>query len=68
MGPQATCPTCERVLGDQHDFLMKKFHKETKTYQDEIKTIETNLIVLNENYNQEKKKLIAIRKKEEYLH
>jgi exonuclease SbcC len=29
LGPQSKCPTCERELCDQHDFLLKKLEKES---------------------------------------
>ena len=36
MGPESNCPTCERRLGDQHEFLLEKM---TSEIQDLEKTI-----------------------------
>jgi len=47
IGPKAKCPTCERVLADQYETLLKKFNdekvkkeKEISSYLKEIKLIE----------------------------
>ena len=47
IGPKAKCPTCERVLANQYEYLLKKFNeeqtkkeKEILSYLKEIKSIE----------------------------
>ena len=47
IGPKAKCPTCERILADQYENLLKKFNeekikntKETSLYLKEIKLFE----------------------------
>ena len=41
MGPQAKCPTCERILGQQHSTLLK-------TYTDELKNKTNETVKLTE--------------------
>jgi exonuclease SbcC len=67
IGPDAKCPTCERVLADQYKNLLKRYDedlvkkaKEIKTYSKEIK-----------NFEEDKDKLSreeqAFQKKKNYL-
>ena len=44
MGPKASCPTCERVLGDQHELLIKKYENETKKNQDEMSVLQWEIL------------------------
>jgi len=67
MGPQAKCPTCERVLGQQHNTLLKTYNKELTKHTNElrklsgeVKTIETD----SERLSREKQ---ALQKKALYL-
>jgi exonuclease SbcC len=43
LGPDAECPTCERVLSDQHDVLLKKFVEEKKKASIEIETFSNDI-------------------------
>ena len=67
LGPDAKCPTCERVLSDQHDVLLKKFVKEKNQFEKEIVTF-SNEIKKEQN---EKDKFFreqqALQKKRSYL-
>jgi len=36
LGPDARCPTCNRLLGEQHDKLMKDFDKDQRKKEKEI--------------------------------
>jgi len=64
IGPKAKCPTCERVLANQFETLLKKFNeegikkeKEISSYLKEIKSIEEqNDIFLREEQAFEKKR------------
>jgi len=67
IGSKAKCPTCERVLGDQYEILLKKFNEEqtkneneTTSYLNEIKTIEEE----KDKFSREKQ---AFEKKRNYL-
>jgi DNA repair protein SbcC/Rad50 len=57
IGPTAECPTCERVLSDQYDFLVKSFEKDIKAKMDEKEKH------IKEVKEQEEKKEISIREK-----
>lgn len=67
LGPEAKCPTCERVLADQYETLLKKFNEEKINKEKEIysylKEIKSN--------EEEKDKLLreeqAFEKKRSYL-
>lgn len=68
MGPQAKCPTCERVLGQQHSTLLKTYSDEITKQKIElhkllgdVKTIQTDA----ERLSREKQ---ALQKKGLYLH
>jgi len=68
MGPQAKCPTCERVLGQQHSTLLKAYteeltkkNHEAKKLADEAKNFEAEY----ERFSREKQ---ALQKKNIYLH
>jgi len=67
LGPDASCPTCERVLSDQYNFLLKKFASEIKDKQKQIKIYVGDV----EKIQAEKDKLLrektALIKKENYL-
>lgn len=68
IGPEAECPTCERVLSDQYNVLLKKFEKEKQVKEKEIKSFLSDA----EKHNIEKEKLTreetAFQKKRNYLY
>ncbi|MBN2603905.1 MAG: SMC family ATPase [Candidatus Thermoplasmatota archaeon] len=67
MGPEASCPTCERVLGNQYSKLLEKFGIE-KTEKE--KRINNHLIeIQKDKENQEKidREKKAIEKKRKYF-
>jgi len=67
MGPDAKCPTCERVLSDQHGKLLKKFKYEIIKNEKEIDLFLKQI----EKENTEKEKFVreeqALDKKRNYL-
>lgn len=67
MGPDAKCPTCERVLSDQHGKLLKKFKYEIIKNDKEIDLFLKQI----EKENTEKEKFVreeqALDKKRNYL-
>ena len=66
LGSDASCPTCERQLGEQYEFLLDKYgKKETKNATEQIAITETikNLQTKTEQLNRE---LTALNKKKEY--
>jgi exonuclease SbcC len=67
MGPEAECPTCERILGKQHDVLVKKFDKDVDQRQKEIIRITQELKQKQEEYDRISREETALQKKKEYL-
>lgn len=67
MGPNAKCPTCERLLGQQHHILLQSYIKElTKKNQeyDKLSEEEKKLQTENDRLTREKQ---ALQKKSLYL-
>lgn len=67
LGPDASCPTCERVLSDQYNLLLKKFDSEIKEKQKQTKDYLTEI----EKRMEDKEKILrekeALVKRENYL-
>ena len=67
LGPEASCPTCERTLSDQYNILLKKFESEAKSKEKENKKLLSDV----EKKQVEKDKLLreqsALQKKKSYL-
>ena len=67
MGPDAKCPTCDRILGDQHNCLLKNFNDEKTKKEKEIEQFLKDI----KKDEQEKEKISreqqAIFKKRNYL-
>ncbi len=67
LGSNASCPTCERILGEQYHNLLRKYTKEIeKENLEKIKLLE-ELKNDEETYNKYKREQIALEKKKEYL-
>lgn len=67
LGPDAECPTCERVLSDQYNVLLKKFDNEKTKKQKDIDSFQKQVKTF-----QEKKEIIsreqsALQKKKNFL-
>ena len=67
MGPDANCPTCERILGDQYDKLLKKFDKEKLGEDREIESFLKDIKTEQENYEKASREKQALEKKRKYL-
>jgi len=68
MGPDASCPTCDRVLGDQHDLLLKKFDEEKNDKNKEIEILSKDMLIEQEKYEKTFREKQALEKKRDYLH
>jgi exonuclease SbcC len=68
LGPDAKCPTCERILSDQHDVLLKKFNDEKRKYEKEIGTFSNEIKKLQEEKDIFSREQQALQKKRNYLH
>ena len=67
LGPKAECPTCERVLSDQYDFLLKKFEKETIKNKKEVEKLESQVKKDADDKNKVVREQDALNKKRSYL-
>ena len=67
IGPNAKCPTCERVLNDQYDNLISRFSKDIENNEKEIQKLKKEIIKVEEErirFDREEK---AFHKKQNYL-
>jgi len=67
MGPQARCPTCERVLGQQHNTLLKIYTDELKKKHQESKKLTEEAAVILKEYDRLAREKQALQKKNVYL-
>ena len=67
LGPDAKCPTCDRVLQDQHDVLIKKFCKEQEKLDKEIKVLQNEIKKEQGEKDKFSRELNALEKKKNYL-
>lgn len=67
LGPQAKCPTCERILHDQFQTLLNYYTIEINQKQHEIQTIQTSKNELEKQYQKISKQKNAFDKKQTYL-
>jgi len=67
LGPEAECPTCERVLSDQYNFLLKKLEKEKISKEKEIQGFEKEIKTINEEKERISREQTALLKKKNYL-
>jgi len=63
MGPNASCPTCDRVLGDQHDQLLRKFDEEKNNKNKEIEIFSKDMLREQEKYEKTFREKQALEKK-----
>jgi len=63
MGQDASCPTCDRVLGDQHDYLLRKFYEEKNSKNKEIAVFSKDILVEQEKYEKMFRERQALEKK-----
>jgi len=67
LGPDARCPTCDRVLGEQHGKLLKNFGKEKQEKNEKMESFFKNIKTekeKNESFSREEQ---ALDKKRNYL-
>ena len=67
LGPSATCPTCERVLGEHYSRLIEKFDREIKEKVDMLSEIEVRLRNLEQDLSRERKLEEALSRRREYI-
>ena len=67
IGPNAKCPTCERILSNQYKNLIIKFEKEKIEKEKEIKTFQKVIKNNQEEKDKLHRKQIALNKKKNYF-
>lgn len=67
IGPKAECPTCERVLSDQYNVLIKRFEKEIKTKIDEKEKYSKEIKEKEEQKERSIREKTALEKRHNYL-
>jgi exonuclease SbcC len=67
LGPDAKCPTCERVLSDQHNVLLKKFKDERYKNEKEIDIFLKEIKKEQGEKDKFSREQQALHKKREYL-
>ncbi|MEM0493562.1 MAG: SMC family ATPase, partial [Candidatus Thermoplasmatota archaeon] len=67
MGADAECPTCERILGEQYNILLKKFDKEIEERHKNIKNMEDELKKINVEQGKITNEYKALQKKKDYI-
>jgi exonuclease SbcC len=67
MGPDAFCPTCERVLGNQYGKLLEKFNSEKKEKEKKIKNLFVEIQKNKEKQEKINREKQAIEKKKKYI-
>ncbi len=67
IGPDAKCPTCERVLSEQYNVLLKKFDEETKKHEKQIEKYGKEIKLKEEEKERIQRERNALRKKRLYL-
>jgi exonuclease SbcC len=67
MGPDASCPTCDRILGDQHEQILKKFDEEKNSKNKEIEIFSKDILIEQEKYEKTIRERQALEKKRDYL-
>jgi len=67
IGPDAKCPTCERVLSDQYDILIKKFDEESIEKEKKVGKYNKEIDSKEEEKNRVQREKSALRKKRSYL-
>jgi len=67
LGPEAKCPTCERVLSDQYDVLLLKFRKEKDKFEEQIKLYSNEIKNVQDEREKFTRELQALQKKRNYL-
>lgn len=67
LGPESSCPTCERELGEQHPFLIDKMAREIGEAEAEISELEGARARLEEDLEREIRRKGVLAKRQEKL-
>jgi exonuclease SbcC len=67
MGPNANCPTCDRILGNQYNKLLEKFDKEKLKKKKETESFSKEIKTEQLEYDKTSREGLALKKKIDYL-
>jgi exonuclease SbcC len=67
IGKNATCPTCERLLGEQYNFLINKYNNEISEKNKKIRILNNSIEKEQKNLEIQIKQKNALEKKKEYF-
>ena len=67
LGPNAKCPTCDRILADQHDHLIKNFENDIQLKEKEISIYEKEINMENRNKQMFSRQEEALQKKKSFI-
>jgi len=67
MGPEASCPTCDRTLGNQYNKLLEKFNKEKLKKEKETESFTKAIKTEQLEYDKTTREELALKKKVDYL-
>jgi exonuclease SbcC len=68
IGPTAKCPTCERVLGQQHTTLLQTYTKDIATHKDDLAKLLGEVKTMQKETERLSREKQALQKKGLYLH
>ena len=68
IGPTAKCPTCERVLGQQHTTLLQTYNKDIATHKNELTKLLGEVKMIHTETERLSREKQALQKKGLYLH
>jgi len=67
IGPNAKCPTCERILADQYKNLLKRYNEDLTKKDKEISTFVKEITLFEQNKDRISREEQAFHKKKDYL-
>jgi len=67
LGPDAKCPTCDKVLGDQYNILLKNFDEDKRKNEKEIESFLKGIEKSQEGKNKYSREQKALLKKRNYI-
>lgn len=67
LGPDASCPTCERELGSQFDFLLKKYENKTELLTKKRGELEKEITIILNKKEKHQREQEALKKKKNFL-
>jgi len=67
MGPDAKCPTCDKIIGDQYNKLLNKFDKKRLEKEKEAESFSKEIKSEQQEYDKISRECQALKKRSDYL-